>query len=243
MQTGFASFGRSSNLRKQQLSRQPSPKSLNRQQLVHASTSQEQDPNEEEVEEEEEEGDGDEEEVEIIDITNDGKDDEPETGSETVLLANQYYSYLTIEDADPLDPFLQKPSPPKQNQWVVPTSNNKSRNVVASTSSGLPADGKVGHFSITTSHNSITGYNPYVYHRKHRLKLLPNCRCDICGKGFLRFSSLRDHKKLHTGSTRCILCGKTLSTVANLKHHYITVHQKSYTEARVLSKGDLTTLL
>jgi len=71
-------------------------------------------------------------------------------------------------------------------------------------------------------------------------------KCPLCDKTFLRISSLRDHKKSHYGTrtkvrpllgvvtkawltlgvTQCHICQKLLSTVANLKNHYIAVHMQ-----------------
>ena len=59
--------------------------------------------------------------------------------------------------------------------------------------------------------------------------------CSYCQKSFLRISSLRDHKKMHENLTTCRICSKTLSTVANLKNHYIAVHMQTYEQAKILT--------
>ena len=49
--------------------------------------------------------------------------------------------------------------------------------------------------------------------------------CKLCGKVFSTPGSLRNHNKIHTGSTHCSLCGKKLATVSSLNRHLKTEHK------------------
>ena len=54
--------------------------------------------------------------------------------------------------------------------------------------------------------------------------------CNICGRSYVRYTGLNDHRKKHEGKTTCHLCGKVAPTVGDLRKHLAKFHQLSREE-------------